>query len=74
MEDLKEAPWRAENEYTSFYCVERTGTVSHHQEFNTVGVNNLYNCGNYFQHRSDAEMLAERLRDTIRDFRNEAGL
>jgi len=36
--------------------------------------NGRFRDGNYFRYRSDAENLVERIKDTIRDFRNEAGI
>ena len=57
----------------TFYFVSSSGTVV--KTSRQYGWDDdLIEYGNYFMIKSDADILADRIRDTIRDFRDEVGL
>lgn len=65
--------WRATDNEMYFF-VRNDGTIDSRADTQRPLDTMLFELGNYFMIKSDAELLAERIKDTIQDFRDEVVL
>lgn len=65
--------WRA-SEGITYYFIDCNLCISASCDTSTELDDHLFEVGNYFEHKSDAELCAERMDNALVDFRREAGL